>query len=255
MADETDYQELMKKQSEDAGYLDMDVWFREQIYEQLRPYTMTSIERMYDMYESVKYISKANVFGDIVECGVWKGGSIMIAAKTLLHLDDTNRHLWLYDTFTGLPKPDNDELDIKGNKGSEYWARHVREDGTSNACRAELEEVRCNISMMGYPVYRIFYIKGMVEETTKNLANIPINIALLRLDTDWYSGAKASLEVFWPRLSLGGVLIIDDYGSFLGQKKAVTEYFEENNITDKMARIDYSGRTVIKTAHHNKFHV
>jgi hypothetical protein len=88
---------------------------------------------------------------------------------------------------------------------------------------------------------RIHFHTGMVEDTIPRLA--PERIAILRLDTDWYVSTKHELEWLWPRLSSGGVLIIDDYGHFTGARKAVDEFFGGQTF---LFRIDYTGRLVTK---------
>lgn len=107
-----------------------------------------------------------------------------------------------------------------------------------------MRETTGNILSTGYPKEKINFVKGLVEET---IPQTQINkIAILRLDTDWYSSTKFELEHLYPKLVKGGVLIIDDYGHWEGCKKAVDEYFTNNNIPIFMMRIDYTGRLIIK---------
>ena len=110
---------------------------------------------------------------------------------------------------------------------------------------APIEEVRNNMLKTNYPIDNIKYIKGKVEDTLKS--SVPNKIALLRLDTDWYESTKIELEVLYPLITKGGILIIDDYGHFEGAKRAVDDYFRKINQQPLLNRIDYTGRLIIKT--------
>jgi O-methyltransferase len=215
------------------------------IMEQARPYTMTSVERMFAMYQAVRYIEEAKIEGAIVECGVWRGGSIMIAISTLKSLGSSNREIFLYDTFEGLPKPDPIlDVDIWDNKGHDGWILEARGAEASNWAYASLNDVRSNVLGLGYGDHLIHFIKGMVERTIPERS--PKKIALLRLDTDWHASTKHVLEHLFPILVPGGVLIMDDYGHFTGARKAADDYFNETGIRMLLNRIDYSGRIGVK---------
>jgi O-methyltransferase len=211
--------------------VDMEVPFLE-MYERCKPYTITSIERMYAIFKSTEYICKNNIAGDYVECGVWKGGSSMMAALSLMHFGLDNKELWLYDTFEGMPAASDKDVDCGGIGGDEYEGEML---GT-------LEEVKKNMELTGYPA---IYIKGKIEETMPG--NIPFRISLLRLDTDWYESTLHELTYLYPLLISGGVLIIDDYGHWQGAKLAVDSYFESIGVFPFLQRIDYTGRIMIKT--------
>lgn len=212
------------------------------IQERVEPYTMTSLARQYALYEAVEYLEKFNIEGEIVECGVWKGGSAMIAALTLLARGSTERELWLYDTFAGMPKPSERDVNINGLQASERWESLKDMGGWDVASREDVEE---NMRITGYPQNRIRIIEGMVEDTLKIYH--PERIALLRLDTDWYESTKSEFEHLFPRLVSGGVLILDDYGHWGGARKAADEYFEKCGIRPYLHRIDYTGRIMVKT--------
>ncbi len=215
-------------------------------YERCAEYTMTSWQRLYSLHAAVRYTVRSNTPGDFVECGVWRGGSMMMIALTLLALGRTDKRLFLFDTFEGLPKPDKKkDIDVWGNNAAEAWEPHRRTDKSSDWAYASLEEVRANMEKTGYPMENVFFVKGMVENTL--VANAPQTISLLRLDTDWYSSTKHEMETLYPRLSSNGILIIDDYGHFKGARQAVDEYFKARSTTAPMlTRIDYAGRLAIK---------
>ncbi|MDP4020436.1 MAG: TylF/MycF/NovP-related O-methyltransferase [Candidatus Adlerbacteria bacterium] len=189
-----------------------------------KPYTMVPPGRSLGLYKAVEYIVANKLEGDLVECGVWRGGQSMIAAKVLLEREGTRRKLWLYDTFSGMSAPT--ELDIKIKTGAlagERWRQEQRE--TRNEwCYASLEEVKRNMEITGYPEDKVVYVRGKVEDTIPKMA--PEKIALLRLDTDWYQSTAHELKHLFPLLAEGGILIIDDYYSWSGARKAVDEYFK-----------------------------
>lgn len=220
-----------------------DVMFR-RIYDKCRKYTMTSKESMYALYKSVEYIIKNNIPGDFVECGVWRGGSAMLIAYTLLELNVTNRKIYLYDTFEGMTQPTKFDYLVANNKIHAYdeWKKRQKKDH-NEWCYASLSEVKKNMDLTGYPRNNIVFVKGKVEETIPK--TIPSKIAILRLDTDWYESTKHELIHLFPILSKNGVLIIDDYGHWAGSKKAVDEYFSNRQML--LNRIDYSARIGIKT--------
>lgn len=222
--------------------VDKDIRFSK-IYDACKKYTMTSKERMYALYKSVEYIIKNNIPGDFVECGVWRGGSTMLIAYTLLELNVTNRKIYLYDTFEGMTQPTEFDHRVANNKvhASDKWKKEQKKDH-NKWCYASLSEVKNNMALTKYPKDNIIFIKGKVEETIPK--TIPSKISILRLDTDWYESTKHELIHLFPRLLKKGVLIIDDYGRWAGSKKAVDEYFSNGEIL--LNRIDSTGRIGIK---------
>lgn len=202
------------------------------------PYTMTNAERMAALVNALNYIVRQGVSGDIVECGVWRGGSMMLAAIILNELGDTSRHLYLYDTFEGMTRPSDRDLThfgfpaLQWYKGDRIW------------CYAPLEEVEANMRTTGYPMEKIHFVKGKIEETIPVI--IPETIALLRLDTDWYQSTRHELEQMYPLIPSGGVLMIDDYGHWQGARLAVDEYFTARHERVFLHRIDYTARLIVK---------
>jgi O-methyltransferase len=205
---------------------------------------MTSPERLHALIEAVRYVVGSAIPGSIVECGVWRGGSMMAAALTLRELNQTNRHLYLFDTFEGMPRPLAVDTSFRGEQATDIFEALKTGEDSSEYCRARLEEVQAAIASTGYPSTHIHLLKGKVEATLPT--NAPDSIALLRLDTDWYESTSHELEHLFPRLSHGGVLIVDDYGHWAGCKRAVDEYFDKNRASLFLARIDYTGRIGIK---------
>ena len=210
----------------------------------VRPYTMTSPERVHALIEAVKYVTRRRVPGAIVECGVWRGGSMMAAARTLLSLGSSERDLYLFDTFEGMSPPSEHDVDMGGQRAGAMLAAQSKTDASSYWCYASLEDVQGALAQVGYPAERVHYVKGKVEETVP--AQAPQQIALLRLDTDWYESTRHELQHLYPRLSPGGVLIIDDYGHWKGSRKATDEFIASTPDFGLLTRIDYTGRLAVK---------
>lgn len=206
----------------DFSELDTAVWQR------VRPYTMTSPERVYALLRAVEYVARSSIPGAFVECGVWKGGSMMAAAMTLLQLGSDERELYLFDTFEGMAAPG--PLDVR------YDGVRAVPGAYAKLEDAPLEEVRRAVLDTGYPSGRVHFVKGLVEETIPRQA--PAGIALLRLDTDWYESTLHELKHLYPRLASGGVLIVDDYGWWRGARQAVDEYIHDNDLKLLLNRID-----------------
>jgi O-methyltransferase len=205
-------------------------------------YTMTTPPRIYALRRAVEYVSTRPIHGAIVECGVWRGGSMMAVALTLLRLGVTDRDLYLFDTFTGMTEPGEEDVKHSGERAADVLAGSSRE--SHDWAVASLDQVREAVLSVGYPEDRIHFVQGPVEETLP--ANAPAEIALLRLDTDWYASTKHELVHLFPRLAPGGVLIVDDYAYWQGARQAVDEYIEENALTLLLNRIDYTARIAVR---------
>ena len=208
------------------------------ILAKVEPFTMTSVESVASLINAVSYIAKNEIEGDIVECGVWRGGSMMTVALTLLAHNDASRELYLYDTYEGMTEPESVDVRFDG-----VPAKSEMEQQQGKWCYASIEDVQENIFSTGYPKEKIHLIKGKVEQTIPE--TMPAKLSLLRLDTDWYESTKHELTHLCPLLSQNGILIIDDYGHWQGQRKAVDEYFLEQNSKVYLHRINYSGRIAV----------
>jgi len=215
------------------------------IHDACKDFTMTGPMRMHALYEAVKYIVSAKIDGDIVECGVWRGGSAMVAAMTLMHLGDTSRDIWLYDTYEGMSQPSEKDVTVDGRKAMDRWRKDQQHGGANEWCFASLEDVRRNLLRTGYPERRLHFVQGKVEETIPNQA--PQSISILRLDTDWYESTYHEFVHLYPRLGVGGTLILDDYGAWKGAREATDKYLNERGIKLFLNRIDEVSRMAIKT--------
>lgn len=210
---------------------------------QCSKFTMTGPQRLISLQSALNHIVEHGIEGAVVECGVWRGGSMMLVATTLLDRRMADRDLFLYDTFTGMSPPSDLDKDHEGTSAAHLL--DATPAGHGVWCEAGLSEVRSNMLSTGYPGDRVHFVAGKVEDTIPEKA--PEQIALLRLDTDWYESTKHELTHLYPRLSPGGILIIDDYGHWQGARQAVDEYFRPLG-SPYLQRIDYTARLHVKPA-------
>jgi hypothetical protein len=212
----------------------------------VRPYTMTSAERVWSLIQAVRYVVNEGVAGDFVECGVWRGGSVMAMARELGTLGRTDRRIWLYDTFEGMTAPTAKDVEAVSGVTAEQLLKTTEiGDGNNVWCVASQDDVERNVGLTSYPMDQFTFVRGDVAQTLKT--QVPELISILRLDTDWYESTKVGLEVLYPRLVPGGVCIFDDYGHWQGARTAVDEYFAARGLRPYMHPIDFSGRVFIKT--------
>jgi O-methyltransferase len=214
-----------------------------EVYRKVEPYTMTGVDRVVTLIRAVKYLVDNGIEGDFVECGVWRGGSMMAVAYALRNLGITDRKLFLFDTFSGMTAPSGEDARYDGESASNLLARATREEPIW--AYASLEDATANLASTEYPRENIRFVQGKVEETIPREA--PSRICLLRLDTDWYESTRHELTHLYPRLERNGILIIDDYGHWRGAKQATDEFFNQSRPAPFLHRVDYTGRLVVKT--------
>lgn len=179
-----------------------------------KPYSMAfSGGRSRFLWEAVEQIEQLGLPGDLVECGVYKGGCCMLMAYGLGE-NKKGRKIWMYDTFEGMPQP--------GPKDIFHTGKHAKDIWRPGWCEGTRDEVLTNMESIGFTGY--VAVKGKVEKSIPH--SKPESIALLRLDTDFYSSTKHELTHLYPLLSPGGFLIIDDYFSWQGSREACNEYFD-----------------------------
>ena len=214
------------------------------VIQQIQPFTMTSIERQVTLIQSVRHVVKNQIAGSFVECGVWRGGSSMAMALALQQEGQTDRDLYLFDTFEGMTQPTDFDKTDDGTLAQELLKRDNTRKSSVWAV-AGIEDVQQNMRSTNYPQQRIHFCKGPVELTIPTQSP-PGPIAILRLDTDWYESTKHELTHLFPQLCEGGVMIIDDYGHWAGARQAVDEFLASTNAAYFLHRIDYTGRLLIK---------
>ena len=205
------------------------------VIERITGHTWVSHERTGGLIQAVEHVVANEIPGAFVECGVFKGGSSMAAALTFLRLGDL-RELYLFDTFEGMTEPREIDVDLRGVSAAEHY------NAADPGAVASLDEVEAAMRSTGYPMDRVTLVQGRVEDTVPDRA--PEHISVLRLDTDWYESTRHELVHLWPRVSRGGILIVDDYGHYVGARTAVDEYFANQGVF--LHRLDYSGRLTIR---------
>jgi len=217
-----------------------------EIFDKVAPYTMTArggLETTYSLFQAVKYICQNQIAGDIVECGVWRGGSMMLVAYALAHFGDTSRDLYLYDTFTGMTEPSEIDIDFDHVAYQPRW-KEITKQGGMMGFGDTVEGVKANLLQTGYPERQMHFVAGDVLETIP--AKVPFRISLLRLDTDWYKSTLHELEHLYELIVPNGVMIIDDYGWCRGARKATDEFFAQQPFKPMMHRVDQGPRILIK---------
>lgn len=240
----------------------------EPIYRAVRDLTMIGRRGVYANLEAVDYICGNSIPGSIVECGVWRGGSVKAMVMGLTYHGQNDRKVYLFDTFEGMVEPGEhdaepsvrdksfDALRDKIQQNSDQqesgstlihrvW-RTKQQAGHNDWCFASIEEVRSNLSDVDYPEENLHFIKGDDRKTVPAHAESIGPIALLRLDTDWHDSTRVELEHLYDRVVSGGVVIIDDYGYWSGQKKAVDTFFASRGQAPLLTRIDATKRMMIK---------
>jgi O-methyltransferase len=214
------------------------------LWERVKPYTMTGIERGYALFTAVCHILTRQIPGVFVECGVWKGGSALLMALTQLAIikeREDLRQIHLFDTFEGMPKPgEEDRILHSGEKVLDRWEKRNFDHWAVGK-----EEVASLLYGSGFPRELITLVPGKVEDTLPSYC-FSGGLSLIRLDTDWYASTLTEMRELYPRLVKGGIVIIDDYGHFAGARKAVDEYMASLSRPPYLNRVDYTGRVGVK---------
>ena len=224
--------------------------------EKIHKHTMVGYPRLVTLYQQAVFCEQSNLDGSFVECGTWKGGSIGLAALANLKHSSTRRHIHLFDSFEGIPEPDNSVdgsraikqvQSVRGGTSGRlvpvkgFYDKYADGVGTLEINRDLMENV------IGYDSNFLHYHKGWFQETLPLAANEIGKIAILRLDGDWYASTKVCLENLYSNVVSGGFVIIDDYGEYDGCKKAVDEFINKQKIKSFMHFIDQAGRYWIKS--------
>jgi O-methyltransferase len=194
-----------------------------------------SLEHSDELFNELEYIRRNNIHGDFVECGVWKGGIILGIMEYLYYHNMMDRRVWLYDTFNGLTEPTEEDYEINGSHIStrRQWEQQRVNETTNQWCLSTLDEVKNNLSKSNFPKENVVYVVGDICETLKLQQNIPNEICLLRLDTDWYESTKMEMDVLYPKVVCNGVVIVDDYNYWNGSRKAIDESVDYKKHTNR----------------------
>jgi O-methyltransferase len=202
-------------------------------------------ERLFATIMACRYVVNCKVEGDFVECGVWRGGNSIIAAHVFRNLG-SSKNVWLFDTFAGMSEPTDVDINFRGERAEEKFPT-TRNGDRSDWCYSPIEEVRSNFDGIRIPGTHLRFVKGDVARTLARSEELPASISVLRLDTDWYESTRIELETLYPRLTPGGILIVDDYGHWGGARKAVDEYFSRHD-RPFLQYIDQTARIGVKLA-------
>jgi len=209
--------------------------------------SMCSTNNLYTTAIAAKHIAQKKIVGDFVECGVFRGGNAIIAAKIFKMYESENK-VYLFDTFTGMPEPGKYDVKTSTQAPAQDKYSVVKKSEYTNWAYASIEEVKENFKKLSLLDSNIIFIKGKVEDTLFQVNQLPDTISFLRLDTDWYESTKKELEILYEKLIPGGILVIDDYANWNGVRKAVDEFFKELAPPIFFTLIDKGARIGIKIA-------
>jgi O-methyltransferase len=191
--------------------------------------TMIGLRRLDNLQDLVTDVLRRGVPGDLIETGAWRGGATILMRAVLEAYGDTQRQVWVADSFQGLPKPD--PWRWPGEAGDKHW--------TKEQLAVPVEQVQANFARYGLLDERVRFLVGWFKDT---LPTAPIQqLAVLRLDGDMYGSTMEALETLYPKLSVGGYVIVDDYGDIRQCKEAVTDFREAHGISDPMEWADWTG--------------
>jgi O-methyltransferase len=190
---------------------------------------MAGLRRLDNLQDLVTDVLRRGVPGDLIETGAWRGGATILMRAVLEAYGDTERQVWVADSFQGLPKPDPGRWPAEA--GDEHWTREQ--------LAVPVEEVKANFARYGLLDERVRFLVGWFKDT---LPTAPIQrLAVLRLDGDMYGSTMEALQALYPKLSVGGYVIVDDYGAIPQCKEAVTDFREAHGISDPMEWVDWTG--------------
>ncbi|GAC1404449.1 MAG: hypothetical protein NVSMB56_19020 [Pyrinomonadaceae bacterium] len=204
--------------------------------QRIRSYSMSDIRLLEELNTLAHDVIAQKVVGDFVECGVCNGGS---AAAVACALRDTDRRLWLYDSFQGLPEP----IECDGGLAREFVGK----------CLGAEENVREALRLSEFPEERYTIRKGWFHETFP-LRPLPDAVAILHIDADWYDSVMLTLNTFYDLVPDGGVIILDDFGHWEGCREAFYDFVAERKIKPLLERFGHTQAFWVKNREHNRDH-
>ncbi len=205
---------------------------------EVKPYTMVSYFRLFNVYELSELVEKEKLNGCFVECGVWRGGCAAVMGSIADRIG-SNRKIWLFDSFEGLPEPSKKD----GQQAKVYaGGRNSGDLKSIGRAVASLEDVeRLLFSKLKLNRNNLVIVKGWFQEVLPYHKQRIGPIAILRIDADWHHSTKVCLECLYDNVIEGGYVILDDYGYWEGCRKAVNEFIEERKLKVKLEKIDETG--------------
>jgi O-methyltransferase len=220
------YLHLMKLAITDSVYNDLDEVAHKGFINPTRALSMIGIPRLDNVIEAARTVIAEGIPGDFIETGCWRGGSTMLMRAALTAFGDTERRIWVADSFEGLPKPDVETYPI--DAGDEHH--------TFTYLAVSIEEVKASFKRFDLLDDRVHFLKGWFRDT---IPTAPIEqLAILRLDGDMYESTIIPLEALYPKVSRGGYVIVDDYGCIQQCRTAVNDYRKAHGIVTPLIRID-----------------
>jgi len=206
------------------------------------PNTMLPMGRLFDLYDAVATVNREGLAGDIVECGVWNGGGIGLAGLANRQVHGPNRKLHIFDSFQGLPQPTEEDTDahpqLRRKNADEADAKEALAPVGMFVGKSQAEVEDFLVKSLGLPKKELVFHVGWFQETIPGCADKIGDVAVLRLDGDWYESTKVCLEGLYRNVVKNGFVIIDDYGDFRGCKKAFDEFIASNSIVPNMKHSD-----------------
>lgn len=191
-------------------------------------HTMIGLERLDNLQFCIEQVLKNNIPGDLIETGVWRGGSTIFMRAALKAYGVTDRTVWVADSFQGLPPPD----------AANYPADRGDVHHTFDELRVSMEQVKNNFERYGLLDDQVRFLKGWFKDT---LPDAPIDkLAVVRLDGDMYESTMDAVKALYPKLSIGGYIIVDDY-CIPACAKAIHDYRETQGIDEEIVQIDGTG--------------
>ena len=190
-----------------------------------RYYSFLSYSRLSKIYDMALLVEEEAIHGDFVECGVCRGGSAGVLSKIAER--NSTRHVWLFDSWEGLPQPTEIDVDFAGTSG--YKGQAYSPEQTAREFLFE---------KLALDEQRIHLVKGWFQDTLPSYKHEIGEIALLHLDSDWYESTKLCLEELYDSVVEGGVIVIDDYWFWQGCRKAVDEFLAKHNLVVDVHRVD-----------------
>lgn len=196
----------------------------------VRPYTMVSDAGVRLTVERTIMAIRSGVEGDLVECGVWKGGcAIAMLLAQRVAFGAVKRPVHLMDSFEGMPLPQ-----LRDGPAAIAYQAHPDAATYRDNCRADMEGVIATLSSLGFRERDFTIWHGAFERTLPFVARAASRIAVLRIDCDWYASVRPCLEALVPLVKWGGTVIVDDYFAWDGCARAVHDYLA---IVDKPYRL------------------
>jgi O-methyltransferase len=192
--------------------------------------TMAGMRRLDNLHACVSNVLRQDVPGDLIETGVWRGGACILMRGVLKAFGDSERTVWVADSFEGLPRPSPGQY--PADTGSDLWEK-------SATLAVSIDQVKENFARYGLLDDQVRFLKGWFRDS---LPGAPIDrLAVLRLDGDMYESTIDALRHLYPKVSIGGYVIVDDYGAVPACKQAVHDFRDQYHISDPIQEIDWTG--------------